>query len=694
MSEKVTERFLPEVQALRALAVGLVVIYHIWPYRLPGGFIGVDVFFVISGFLITAHLAREYESTGSISLSRFWARRIRRLLPAAFVVLAACTILAFVVLPAVVLQETLRQIAASAGYVLNWVLAADSVDYLAAGNQPTVVQHYWTLSVEEQFYIAWPLLVVAVALVVGRLRGRRPRASVVFGWTGLVVVALSLAYSVYLTAFSPSVAYFATTTRAWEFAAGGLLAVAVARWPHAVERVRSWAPVSRTAALTVLGVAIIGASSFIINGDSAFPGAVAAFPVIGTLLVILGGTPQPRPVAALTRWRPVQFLGDVSYSTYLWHWPLITTLVILLGRRPSVLEGVGLALASVALAAVTKYLVEDPARRSPVLTRRRLASFSLAAVGIVVFGAVWAGTSTVLTQQATQAQIEREQQIADQAGCFGANAMLGGADCPEKFVLSPEVDLTAAANDLAYQRWCLTWFDEDWRSCEFGDLEGSDTWAIVGDSHAASMIEALDAFFAQHDITLVTYQRYGCSGLGYPVEGAPTGTSQEQQEADCIVWSERVRAELSERDDISTVIYLNRTTSYNSDNRGDYALSADDIVATWQGVLDSGKRVISIKDWPRTAGDSIPVCLSAHVGETAPCSVPLEVGMPLDVQDAALAELDGRVESIDLTDAFCDETTCYSVIGDVVVYADHNHISGTYSRTLMPYLGPLLLGSR
>ena len=690
MTEVGARRFLPEVQALRALAVAAVVIYHVWPHRLPGGFIGVDVFFVISGYLITAHLMREYESTGRISLSRFWTRRIRRLLPAAFVVLAACVVLVFTVLPAVVREETLRQIAAASAYVLNWVLAFDAVDYLAADNAPTVVQHYWTLSVEEQFYIAWPVLLVLVALAVTAVRRRRVAAASLAGWSALGVVVLSLGYSIFLTWFSPSLAFFATTTRAWEFAAGGLLAAIMLRWPHLIQRIRDAQLVRRTSLFTIAGTGLIVAATLLLDGDSPFPGYRAALPVAGALLVILGGQPHGLGIGRIVNWRPVQFVGDISYSVYLWHWPILLTLVILAARRPTIWEGLGVVALTLILAAATKYLVEDPGRRARLLQRRR-GAFGLAAGGVIVFLAIWGGTTAVLSQQVEAERAAQEAAIADTAGCFGANAMLGSSDCPERFVLQPDVDLNAAAHDLAYKEWCLTGVDQDWLSCEFGAENGSQRWALVGDSHAASMIEAFDEYFAARDITIVTFMRNGCEGYRFP-SGAAALTEEDQRNADCLVWSDRVRAELDSRDDISAVVYLNRTGLYGG-RTDDRRLTPEDIVATWQGVLDTGKRVVVIKDWPATEGESIPACLASHVGETAPCSVPLDVGMPPDPQDAAVDALDGQVDMIDLTDAFCDDNRCFSVIGDVVVYADHNHISGTYSRTLMPYLGPALIES-
>lgn len=159
-----------DIQGLRALAVLLVVIYHLWPGRLTGGYVGVDVFFVISGYLITAHLVKEAAQSGTVALGRFWARRVRRLLPAAFTVLIACAVVALFVLPAAQRAQNLREIGASALYVQNWLLAFDSIDYLGAENQASVVQHYWSLSVEEQFYLVWPVLIVIALAVAGETR--------------------------------------------------------------------------------------------------------------------------------------------------------------------------------------------------------------------------------------------------------------------------------------------------------------------------------------------------------------------------------------------------------------------------------------------------------------------------------------------------------------------------------------------
>jgi peptidoglycan/LPS O-acetylase OafA/YrhL len=231
----------PEIQALRAVAVMTVVIFHLWPEILPGGFVGVDVFFAISGFLITLHLLREVERTGRVSIPGFWARRARRILPAALVVLAFCAITTLTTVPQTQWDQFFKEIRASTLYVENWQLAADAVDYQAQDNAPSSVQHFWSLSAEEQFYLVWPVLILlAIAMAGQRLRWRRrgrprPRRSRSFDRHRSIALVLGLAtgasliYSIVHTEANPLEAYFVTPTRAWEFGAGGLLAVLATR---------------------------------------------------------------------------------------------------------------------------------------------------------------------------------------------------------------------------------------------------------------------------------------------------------------------------------------------------------------------------------------------------------------------------------------------------------------------------------
>ncbi|MDO9354042.1 MAG: acyltransferase, partial [Solirubrobacteraceae bacterium] len=302
-----------EIQALRALAVGVVILGHSWPQAFSGGFVGVDVFFVISGFLITGHLVREVQRSDRISLIGFWARRVRRILPAAMLVLAVVIVATLAVVPESRWDTFLHEMRASGLYVQNWQLAGSATDYFAAaeGTQ-SPVQHYWSLSVEEQFYLVWPLLLGGAALF---LRGpyRRPGLVMLMGG----VAAVSLAYSIAETSSDPAAAYFVTPTRVWEFALGGLLSLLPVAAGH--ER--------RRAVVSWVGLLAIAVAVARYDDATAFPGYAALLPVLGTVAVVWAGLPRaPWSPSRLMAARPVQVVGGVSYSLYLWHWPLLILL--------------------------------------------------------------------------------------------------------------------------------------------------------------------------------------------------------------------------------------------------------------------------------------------------------------------------------------------------------------------------------
>ena len=270
-----------DVQGLRAFAVLAVVLYHLWPQRLPGGFVGVDVFFVISGYLITGHLLREQARSGRIALGAFWARRAKRLLPGAFLTIAATGAAVLALVPSTLWGQYGRELIASTVYVQNWQLASDSVDYLASDNQPSPFQHFWSLSVEEQFYIALPLLLVLLAALLRRTGRHAPvtTARVLLG----AVVVLSFAWCVVETRTAPGIAYFSTATRAWEFALGGLASTLTLSRPvtaraSAIRTLGAW-----------LGVAGLVGSLWVITPSTPFPGAAALLPVVSAALVVSFG---------------------------------------------------------------------------------------------------------------------------------------------------------------------------------------------------------------------------------------------------------------------------------------------------------------------------------------------------------------------------------------------------------------------
>jgi peptidoglycan/LPS O-acetylase OafA/YrhL len=384
------ENFRPEIQALRAVAVALVVLYHVYQPIVPGGFVGVDVFFVISGYLITSHLLREVDSTGTVSITRFWARRIRRLLPAAFTVLAVSFVAALVLLPRSVWRQTADEISSSALYMQNWMLAGRTLHGDIFGANATVAQHYWSLSTEEQFYLVWPLLIVLVLFLARKNTSRNHR---LLALTLAAVFVISLTVSIIATYSNQNYAYFLTPVRAWEFAAGALVVFAprATRWlspakASAVQAVASWG-----------GLALIAAAAVGFSHSTVFPGFAALLPVAGATLVIWAGSSprrwSPRAIASLP---PVQLVGNLSYSIYLWHWPIVAVLGVYLQHTFGLFAGIVVGAASVLLAWATKRWVEDPVRTGTWWTSRRWPAYALAGSGMVVLVGVSQGLMLVM----------------------------------------------------------------------------------------------------------------------------------------------------------------------------------------------------------------------------------------------------------------------------------------------------------
>lgn len=672
-----------DIQGLRALAVGIVVLYHLWPEHLPGGYVGVDVFFVISGFLITSHLLREVQRTGTIGLTRFWAKRIRRLLPAAFTVLCASLVAAFVFLPKSMLQQTLYEIGASALYVQNWVLAGNSVDYMGADNEPTLAQHFWSLSVEEQFYLAWPIIILLAVWVASKSRRTDEAKHRAVGTALGAVFVLSLAYSIYETAHSQPSAYFITPTRAWEFAAGGLLVFLPAwavnadklRLDHALRLAAGWG-----------GFALMAFAAITFNAATQFPGYLALAPVVGAMLLIYAGKQETRWAPGwFAKFRPIQLIGDTSYAIYLWHWPLIILFPFVLGRDLMAPGKLGILAVTLLLAVATKYLIEDPVQGAKKLSLRRAPSYAFMAVGMLAIVSV----ILVSTLQAAARDQARADALAHATACLGAGAMVEGNDCADPYAVTDTVDPGFAANDIywgdgsALASGLCHPTGAQLATCELGALEDPDlTIALMGNSHGEHMVEPLAIAATKQNWRLIPHVRARCTGLMSAEETArqiAAAPSVASDQTECYEWGRAVVDSLTEREDVDVVIISISGVVMDGET-----------TAQIQRLIDSGKSVIVLGDSPGLPGDSTAAeCVEVSNETQDPCSWAQDSQNRLDAAKAAVLGL----PFVDITPNFCSEDgRCHAVIGGLITYFDKDHMTLSFSRTLAPFLAREISG--
>jgi peptidoglycan/LPS O-acetylase OafA/YrhL len=677
-----------DVQALRALAVAGVVLYHLWPHVLRGGFVGVDVFFVISGFLITRHLVDEMRRTGRISLRRFWARRIRRILPAALTVLAACVAMLLLAMPRVTWQGNLDEIRAAAAYFENWLLGVHSVDYLAAENAPSLVQHYWSLSVEEQFYLCWPLLLLLPLMAA---RSNRVRLRLWLIATLLLVAAGSLVVSVTWTASNPPMAFFATPTRAWEFAVGGLVGTLVR--PASGDRGRMVRTFASWAGIAAIGYAYVGISS-----ADPFPGWIAVVPVLGAAVFIAAQTPDAQwSIAPAIRPRAVQWTGDNSYAIYLWHWPLIIAAPWVIHHATTNLDRVAILALSLALAGITKRLVEDPVRTGTWWQARVAPAYALAAVGIA---ALVVATSTVSTgarhaerQAVARAKARTEQQtqalVAAPAerSCYGASAILPVNHCARPFARPAHLDPTFAAADGRSDP-CLEDYDAATPTlCVLGATHPKATIALVGNSHAWRLVPALTLYGERHGWRIVVATRINCLGL----TTQPIGSGGASP--NCLQWSADVQQRLLAMPRLDAVIFAGYRFAASfvqgiSEPPSVVLAARQQVLDTWSTFRSHGIHVIVTGDVPGMRPTADPDCLAQSSATYDPCAVDRASVVKPNLMSTVARANPQVVSYIPLTKYFCDARKCHAVIGGVVVYFDSHHLTTTYSRSLARYIGP------
>ncbi|KTR03086.1 acyltransferase family protein [Curtobacterium luteum] len=673
-----------DIQGLRAVAVVLVVAEHVFAQPI-GGFVGVDVFFVISGFLITSLLLAEHSRTGRISLTAFYWRRVRRLMPAAVVVIAA-TLAAVLLLVPQRAPQSLADAGWSLVFLANWRFADQQTDYFAADGPVSPFQHFWSLSVEEQFYLVVPVLLVTTLAI-----GRRSSPRVVALSTLSVGVVASAVLAPIQSTADPETAYFSTPVRAWELGVGSLLAFGTAIWG----RLPAWFGTS----LSWTGLVGILVSAVCITGQGAFPFPAAAAPVISAAMVLVGGVRGPTSGAAVLRAGPLVSIGNVSYSLYLWHFPLF---IVIGAVDPSAVWWT--VPLSIALAYVSYHLIERPCSVAPLAMwhRRERARFrealrpqrrsvQVSAIGLAAVTAVV--LSLVATDRVRPIDIPTVPLAADAT----AAPTVGGEDRPALAALGkgivdalsatswPELDDGPGANLVGTQHPECGRLSPapSAETCTFGSPTAERSLMLVGDSTAVHWIDAY--LRLQDDGLLAGWRIVTRTAFGCPFIDASLGG---QDATECASFRADTLDRITEVEP-DVLVITNTFADTGVDGDGTAPGAAEWAAATQRYVVDvreSVGKVVLVS--PPPAGQSVQNCYSVG-GSPSACIT--ETSSAWRSRLAALNAVAGDDATVvDSRPLFCTADTCPAFVERTIVKKDFVHLTSAYARKSAPALGELL----
>jgi peptidoglycan/LPS O-acetylase OafA/YrhL len=701
-----TSTFRPELGALRAAGVVAVLIYHLWPSRLPGGFVGVDVLFVVSGWLITSLLAGGVIHRGRIAWGAFLTRRAARLLPASTTVILVSAIASILLLPRLAWSDTAAQGLASLVGVENWYLIRSGSGYLTARDAPTVFQHFWSLGVEAQLYVVWPVLVLTGLVLLGR-RLRRPTRGLllVIG----VAIAASLVWSIVDRDSPHGGDFFSTLTRLWEFGTGGVMGLTL---PSLTARI----PRALRVALGVLGWGALVVICLLLPGTDQYPGAIALLPVAATGAIAASGSWWPYRV------RPVILTGELSYSLYLWHWPIIIIATERLGHALTAVDKALILVLTLALAVLTWRFIErrfwrphadpepldapaEPARARPargalarLLSSRTNAGLAFALVAALCASAVFTAQFAVLRSDDDAARAQLLALSSAHGRCYGALASTRSS-CPSSTSPPDAAALELASHDVGAALRdgdpACTDVEHDptstpWRSCRYPQPRATTTLAIVGDSHAAAWTSSLLPIAATERWNVVVYEHGGCPAID------PTGLTARTNliTDDCVAWQRAVIRRIDSDPSVTLVLTGGFYGAYTADATAlhravlespGFVRRLEKLVGHW---TDLGKKVAVLRDTPH-APAALPECLS-HAATASSCAYPRVTDDRPDDVTGPLAGSRSGVTLIDPARWTCPDAMCSPVMGGVVVLFDTDHVTRSFAVSASPLMARAL----
>ena len=700
------KEFRGDIEGLRGFTLLAILGFHAEVPGMAGGFVGPDVFFIISGFVITGQLWRELSTTGTLGLRRFYGSRARRLLPVSATIGVAIMIASVVLLPPLQARTVMGDGIASALYVGNYWFVLRGVNYFATHVPPSPFQHYWTLGVEEQFYLLWPAILLGAVWLVQRVRRCTKAEATSSKRPYLVLLALitvvSFALSFVATYVVPAAAYFSLPTRAWDLSIGALVALTADQW-------RRLSP--RAAAITGwAGLALLLLACIQFSPATLYPGSAALLPMLGSMLVIGAGCAIPsQGCGRVLGLSPMRAIGRVSYSWYLWHWPVLVLAVPLLGH-PLGLGGRLIAvLVSGALGVLTLRYIENPLRYAAPLRRSPRRSLVLggaftaiaACAGLallqVVPTPVGRGTpAAALTLTAAPVPAGSDMAAYDAAvqNAFARvqAAVRGSVDvrAVPSNLEPPLADAAAEKKALEFNGCLRNPFQSGQPECATGDTASATTVALVGDSHAAMWKPALQQVAEQRRWRMELLSKGACPLLDLPITN-PLRRLVELVEH-CEQWRGQTIARL--RAERPRLVVLSMWRGYGADEsltgyRAYNSKWIDSLTRLVQQLRGTGAKVLVLGPIP-DPHFVVPICLSSHLDDVAACTPAKSTA----VNESGIAAESAATEAgggqyADVTDLFCSTDRCPVIVGNTLVYLDENHQTLEHSRLLAPVIGAL-----
>jgi len=681
-----------DIEGLRAIAVLAVLLFHAGVPGLAGGYVGVDVFFVVSGFLITSLLVTEKESSGTISLSSFYARRVRRLLPVSAVVAVSTLVASWIWLEPLRLRSVANDVLAVATFSSNFVFASRGADYLQSTLPPSPLQHYWSLAVEEQFYVVWPLLIAA--LCIGASATSRVNVRVRIGLLSAVVAVVSFVLCMRMMNSSQPWAFFSPHTRAFELAIGALVAVipmVALKWFRSLMAIAAWC-------------GLVGIIVTVVQFDETtrFPGPWALAPVLATAVVLRGGNATSWAPVALLQLSPLQWLGSRSYSAYLWHWPILIVVAAAFNRELSVIDGLVCIAIALGLSEFSFRFIENPIRHNITLRGLRAVALATAIIAMVAGAGVIARNNppAIATgPDATMPNVVGDTTVP--TGIAATTTLVPTApNLPSRGVpvqaiveaasmtglpgnLTPGLQRAISDMPIIYNNNCHVGFSAIRpKKCVFGDKTSSVVIGLYGDSHAAQWFPAFEKVAIKRKWKLIMYTKRGCPPAEIPTFSSVLGKVYKE----CAPWRRNVLDQMvADGVQVVFVAHFERLLSASTRKPMWQKEWREGLQGTVTEIESRGMKSVLMQDTPYP-GQDVPTCLSRSYTNIQQCSPSVKAAYRDDMNEM-LVDFDRAGQQVLwVKDWFCITTLCPTVVGNVLVYRDDNHMTVTFASLIAPLL--------